>query len=311
MIVHRENASGEHPEDPSDHASADAHAFHDLRTLPGTPSRRGGAHSVPAPPHAIKGRAAVVAVAAGAAVAAGQTLAHGAAGDGHSTSSDAIALAAGTHMVLSDADDHAPEAATQAADPFERASDGAQSPAVGSLDAGPEVLDVNPQLQQAADVAQQLATGAQFAAQRANAEALSRRPQFVKPASGELSSLYGGRWGVLHGGIDIANAMHTPIYAATDGEVISAGPASGFGQWVRIEADDGTVTVYGHIDVIEVEKGDHVTAGDEIAKMGSRGFSTGSHLHFEVWKNGTDRTDPLPWLTEHGISVADGATGRY
>src|SRR5699024_7593505 len=139
---------------------------------------------------------------------------------------------------------------------------------VGSLDGGPEVLDANPQLQQAADVARQLATGAQFAAQRAHAESLARRPRFVKPASGELSSHYGGRWGVIHGGIDIANAMHTPIYAATDGEVISAGPASGFGQWVRIKADDGTVTVYGHIDVIEVDKGDHVTAGDEIAKMG-------------------------------------------
>ncbi len=299
MTVHRENPAGDAP----DADRTEAPVFRDLRTLPGTPSRRGGAHRIPQPPHAIKGRAAVVAVAAGAVVAAGQTMADGATGAQDSGSTDSIALASGSSMILADVATGSAEAADNAAADLEVAADAQPAVDTGSVGGNAQVLAVPDQVQQAAEAARQLAAGARYAAERAAADALARRPMYVKPASGQLTSHYGTRWGTIHGGIDIANAMYTPIYAATDGEVIDAGPASGFGQWVRIRADDGTVTVYGHVETIEVTKGQRVTAGDEIAKMGNRGFSTGPHLHFEVWEHGTQRIDPLPWLAQRGISV--------
>ncbi len=299
MTVHRENSAGDVPAADA----AEVPAFRDLRTLPGSRSPRGGAHRVPQPPHAVKGRAAVVAVAAGAVVAAGQTLTDGATGSPAADSSDAIALASGSSMILSDIATGTAQAADNAATALEDAATPANAGA-GSVGGSAQVLAVPEQVEQAAETARQLAAGARYAAERAAAEAMARRPLYVKPASGQLTSHYGNRWGAIHGGIDIANAIGTPIYAATDGEVIDAGPASGFGQWIRVRADDGTVTVYGHIETIEVSEGQRVLAGDEIAKMGNRGFSTGPHLHFEVWENGTQRIDPQPWLAQRGISVA-------
>lgn len=66
---------------------------------------------------------------------------------------------------------------------------------------------------------------------------------------------------------------------------------------------DGTITVYGHIDSSEVQVGQTVMAGDEIAKMGNRGQSTGPHLHFEVHLTGDNKIDPLPWLASRGIAL--------
>ena len=149
---------------------------------------------------------------------------------------------------------------------------------------------------------QELANGAAFAQERAQREARLRRPQFVFPTRGILTSGFGIRWGTLHGGLDIANITGTPIYAATDGEVIASGPTPGYGMWVKIRATDGTVTLYGHIDTTTVQAGDRVLAGDQVATVGNRGNSTGPHLHFEVHLNGTDKTDPMAWLQERGVS---------
>ena len=129
------------------------------------------------------------------------------------------------------------------------------------------------------------------------------RPKYVQPAQGRLTSTFGARWGTTHYGIDIANAMGTPIVAAADGVVIEAGPASGFGLWVRIQHADGTITVYGHMDSFSVVEGEQVKAGEQIARMGNRGESTGTHLHFEVWQSDGMKVDPLPWLAEHGINL--------
>ena len=71
---------------------------------------------------------------------------------------------------------------------------------------------------------------------------------FVRPAIGTFTSGFGARWGVVHYGIDIANAIGTPIYAFTDGVVEDAGPASGFGLWVVLRHPDGTHCVYGHVN---------------------------------------------------------------
>ena len=67
--------------------------------------------------------------------------------------------------------------------------------------------------------------------------------------------------------------------------------------------DDGTITVYGHVNEIIAPTGTRVTAGQEIATIGNRGQSTGPHLHFEVWANGKDKIDPLPWLAQRGIDL--------
>lgn len=150
---------------------------------------------------------------------------------------------------------------------------------------------------------EELARGAAFAQERADREARLSKPLFVKPTTGIFTSGFGYRWGVLHGGIDIANSIGTPILAASDGVVIDAGPTAGYGQWVKLRHADGTVTLYGHVDTVNCSIGQRVMAGDEIATMGNRGNSTGPHLHFEVLLNGTNRTDPAPWLAARGISV--------
>ncbi|MBF6331436.1 M23 family metallopeptidase [Nocardia transvalensis] len=124
----------------------------------------------------------------------------------------------------------------------------------------------------------------------------------VRPVAGVLTSGFGMRWGALHAGVDFGEALGTPIASVTDGVVIEAGPASGFGLWVRVRQDDGTIGVYGHVNDILVSVGQQVRAGDIIATVGNRGFSTGPHLHYEVWTSDTgDKIDPLPWLAARGI----------
>ncbi|MGY1618878.1 M23 family metallopeptidase [Geodermatophilus sp. SYSU D00691] len=146
-------------------------------------------------------------------------------------------------------------------------------------------------------------------AARAEAEAAAieaARPKAVLPVDGaRLTSGFGSRWGTFHYGIDLAAPMRTPEYAAMDGVVLRAGSASGFGLAVYILHENGDVTVYGHMDSISVSVGDYVEAGQEIAKLGNRGQSTGPHLHFEVHQGGIEgeRIDPIDWLAERGVHV--------
>jgi murein DD-endopeptidase MepM/ murein hydrolase activator NlpD len=146
-------------------------------------------------------------------------------------------------------------------------------------------------------------------AARAEAEAAAReaaRPKFVLPIDGaRLTSGFGGRWGTFHYGIDLAAPMRTPEYAAGDGVVLRAGPASGFGLAVYILHENGDVSVYGHMDEILVKPGQYVDAGETIALLGNRGQSTGPHLHFEVHQGGEngERINPVPWLKARGVSV--------
>ena len=132
------------------------------------------------------------------------------------------------------------------------------------------------------------------------------RPKAVLPVSGaRLTSQFGPRWGTMHSGIDLAAPMHTPEYAVMDGVVLEAGPASGFGNAVYIQHENGDVTVYGHMDEILVEPGQYVQAGETIALLGNRGQSTGPHLHFEVHTGGlyANRINPTPRLDSRGISL--------
>jgi murein DD-endopeptidase MepM/ murein hydrolase activator NlpD len=141
------------------------------------------------------------------------------------------------------------------------------------------------------------------AAAQAAREAEARRPTFVAPTVGRLTSTYGMRWGTMHWGIDIANRIGTPIVSTADGVVVEAGPASGFGLWVRVRHTDGTITIYGHVDRTLVRQGQAVKAGQQIATMGNRGQSTGPHLHFEVWTAGGNKINPLTWLRSKGVQI--------
>jgi murein DD-endopeptidase MepM/ murein hydrolase activator NlpD len=170
----------------------------------------------------------------------------------------------------------------------------------GSTD-GMQIVTVAPAASEAVH-SQEFANGAAFAAERAQREARLARPEYVFPAKGVWTSGFGYRWGVLHAGIDIANAIGTPILAAEDGVVTDAGPTAGYGAWVKIRHADGTVTLYGHVNTWLVSPGQRVMAGDQIATIGNRGQSTGPHLHFSVLKNGSDYVDPVPWLAAKGLS---------
>ncbi|WP_353094658.1 peptidoglycan DD-metalloendopeptidase family protein [Tissierella praeacuta] len=109
---------------------------------------------------------------------------------------------------------------------------------------------------------------------------------FAMPTRGSVSSRYGMRNGRMHNGLDIAAKTGTPIKAADGGKVVYAGYRGAFGNLVEIDHGNGFKTRYGHCSKILVKTGDKVYKGQHIANVGSTGRSTGSHLHFEVLKNG-------------------------
>ena len=117
------------------------------------------------------------------------------------------------------------------------------------------------------------------------------------PAVGTLTSGYGWRWGRLHQGIDIAAPIGTPIFAAASGEVISAAwDSGGYGNLIKIQHLDGSVTVYAHNNKIIVTSGQKILQGQQIAEMGTTGRSTGSHLHFEIRPKGDFAVNPMAFL---------------
>jgi murein DD-endopeptidase MepM/ murein hydrolase activator NlpD len=122
--------------------------------------------------------------------------------------------------------------------------------------------------------------------QTESSRSMAMPARLIWPVGGEISSPYGWRWGRMHTGIDIANAMGTPVMAASAGRVIWAGTKGGYGNAVMIDHGGGYVTLYGHLSNFFVTKGQIVRAGQRIASVGSTGNSTGPHLHFEVIKNG-------------------------
>ena len=153
--------------------------------------------------------------------------------------------------------------------------------------------------QAAAKAAADKAAADKAAADKAAAPAISLGGG-VQMIVGRVTSGFGGRWGTVHQGLDIAAPIGTPIHVPEAGTVISSGPASGFGLWVRVQHADGTITVYGHINRSFVKVGQKVNEGDVIAETGNRGQSTGPHLHIGVMQNGR-YVNPQPWLDAHGI----------
>lgn len=126
------------------------------------------------------------------------------------------------------------------------------------------------------------------------------------PFNGSFNSSFGyrndPRTGAIkfHGGIDLGAATGTPILAANGGTVIVANatdPYYGYGYYVMINHGDGFMTLYGHCSSVGVVTGQTVSKGEVIAQVGSTGYSTGPHLHFEIYQGG-DRVDPLGFFRQ-------------
>lgn len=244
-------------------------------------SNTGGKHRKQSP---NKGRVAIVAVTTGAVSTAslsGATAADLIPGKQHDTQNVEFKLAANVEKL---------EPVT---DTLEQAAEAAAAPQILAI---PEYKPVD-------NLSEQLSKAVEHSAEVAKADLAARLPEVVKPALGAFTSGFGPRWGTFHSGIDIANANGTPILAVEDGVVIDSGPAQGYGNWIRILHNDGAVSVYGHMQSLDVAVGDRVTAGQKIAGMGNMGFSTGTHLHFEIHPDGTNPVDPVPWFAARGISL--------
>ena len=134
-------------------------------------------------------------------------------------------------------------------------------------------LNASAEAQQVAE--SQKITGQQSATDTAGAAGLTTGATFAAPCAGTVVSTFGGQYGSFHYGIEIKNVRNTPIVASATGVIIAAGPTSGFGLWVKEQLSDGTTLVYARMDTYAVQVGQHVTAGQPIAAMGNRGFSTG------------------------------------
>ncbi|MDX2097756.1 MAG: peptidoglycan DD-metalloendopeptidase family protein [Leptolyngbyaceae cyanobacterium bins.59] len=121
---------------------------------------------------------------------------------------------------------------------------------------------------------------------------------FIWPAKGVLTSGYGWRWGRMHRGIDIAGPIGTPIYAAAPGVVVYSGwNSGGYGNMVEIKHPDGSMTRYAHNHRNIVREGQQVEQGQQIAEMGSTGYSTGPHSHFEIHVPGRGAVNPIALLS--------------
>lgn len=127
-------------------------------------------------------------------------------------------------------------------------------------------------------------------------------PTFIKPCRGRISSGFGYRIHpifrrrMLHAGVDIAARYGSLVYAARSGRVKFAGWLGGYGKLVVIDHRDGYETRYAHNSSILVRKGQWVRQGQPIARVGKSGVTTGTHLHFEIRRNGKP-VNPLRYLS--------------
>lgn len=122
-------------------------------------------------------------------------------------------------------------------------------------------------------------------------------PTYIKPISGgRYTSGFGRRWGRMHKGVDWACPVGTTVYASCGGTVIQASYNGGYGNNVVIQHPDGRMTRYAHNSKLLVHVGQHVEQGEPIALSGNTGRSTGPHVHFEIYINGS-AVDPLKYIS--------------
>lgn len=242
-------------------------------------TKQGGKHRKQSP---NKGRVAVVAAATGAVSTAGFS-----------------GLVAGALTSNQDAEQGQNIKLAADADELQSADPGVDE---ASAEETPQILSIA-EYKPVENLTEQLDKAIQHSDEVARLDEAARAPLFTKPAEGAFTSGFGMRWGSMHNGVDIANTPGTPIRAVAAGTVIDSGPAQGFGNWIRIRHEDGSISVYGHMQSLYVAVGEVVQPGQLIAGMGSEGFSTGSHVHFEIWPDGVTPIDPASWLAARGITL--------
>ena len=132
---------------------------------------------------------------------------------------------------------------------------------------------------------------------------------WARPTSGYINSVYG--WSAQYGSsfhkaVDIGASCGQNIYAASNGTVVYAagGWNGGYGNFIVLDHGNGVQTAYAHIedDGILVSAGQQIVVGQNIARAGTTGKSTGCHLHYEVRLDGTI-TDPVPFMADRGIQI--------
>jgi len=115
---------------------------------------------------------------------------------------------------------------------------------------------------------------------------------FIWPSAGHISSPYGYRRSPFtgersfHSGLDIAAPIGTPVRAAMSGRVAQVGYSEIFGNFVVLNHHSGYRTLYAHLHTVRTRTGANVATGERIGDMGNSGLTTGSHLHFTVYRNG-------------------------
>jgi murein DD-endopeptidase MepM/ murein hydrolase activator NlpD len=120
----------------------------------------------------------------------------------------------------------------------------------------------------------------------------------VKPTDGLISKKYNPE--TKHFGIDLVNAEGTPIFAVANGQVVISDYSDDFGYFIILDHQNGYISHYYHNQENFFNKGDSVSAGDVIAKLGNTGMSTGPHLHFELWKDG-ESVDPITFFEDFNL----------
>lgn len=164
-----------------------------------------------------------------------------------------------------------------------RRTGGAAQNAGGPFEHGPVGLDMNP---------------AATTHQTSGPNSVAPVAPIHWPVDGRLTSEFGWRKSpftgerIFHAGVDLAANHGDPVRACWDGTVIFAGNKPGYGRLVIVEHSGGWQSYYGHNSRLQVNAGDKVKAGQDIATVGSTGLSTGPHVHFELRRNGT-AMDPL------------------
>ncbi|WP_426016126.1 M23 family metallopeptidase [Brevundimonas sp. DWR2-3-1b1] len=135
---------------------------------------------------------------------------------------------------------------------------------------------------------------------------ITRQIAFTAPVRGyAINSPFGLRKLAIeakaraHKGVDIAAPKGTTVFTASEGEVVRTGyDPEGYGNFIEVRHPNGMSTLYGHLSRIDVANGDAVTMGQRIGLVGSTGYSTGPHLHFEVRRNGA-QVNPTKVVDRH------------
>lgn len=174
--------------------------------------------------------------------------------------------------------------------------------------------DVRSSVAAQADAQKKAAEAEQQEAEKAKKAAEEKARSWVKPVDdyqlGMTFGLAGKHWSHNHSGQDFVVPSGTAVHAVHGGTVVKAGPNGGgdgpaYGNAIVIKHDSGTYTQYAHLTSTEVKPGQKVETGQEIAKSGSTGNSTGPHLHFEVrtGPNYGSGVEPTAFLKARGDGV--------